>query len=231
MKIRAVMLDATGVLIDPAEPVGQTYAECASRHRIRLPAWRLEDAFRRVLRSATPRVMPGQTGDAAVAFERSWWRERVRQTFQAADSTVRFDDFDALFGEIYDHFSRGEAWRLRAGASEAIASVRARGYRTGVISNFDHRLPGILEDLEIAQLFDVIMIPSRCGAAKPDSEIFLAALALIGVEAGESIYVGHDRVLDGKGASRAGLLPLLLGGAETLDSLPTRIRQIANLGR
>lgn len=231
MKLRAVLLDATGVLIDPAEPVGQTYSEFASRHGIRLPAWRLEDAFRRALRGAPARVLPGATGQPAIDFERGWWRERVRQTFQAADSTVHFEDFDVFFSEIYDHFSRGEAWRLRAGAVEALTSLRGRPVRTGLVSNFDHRLPGVLEELGITTLLDVVMLPSICGAAKPDPAIFLAALALIGAEAGETVYVGHDPVLDAMAASRAGLLPLLLDAAEKLDTLPTRIEQIANLGR
>jgi putative hydrolase of the HAD superfamily len=230
VKIRAVMLDATGVLIDPAVPVGQTYAEMAGRYGVELPAWRLEDGFRRALRAAPARVLPGRTGDAAVAFERGWWRELVRKTFQAVDSTARFADFDDFFDDLYDHYGRADAWLLRRGALRALTGLRAAGLGIGVVSNFDHRLPEILEGLEIASFFDVVMIPSRCGAAKPDPDIFLAALALLGVEAGETVYVGHDPIVDAPGASRAGLLPLMLNEAEALDALPTRIAQVAKLG-
>jgi len=224
------MLDATGVLIDPAEPVGQTYAGIARRHGVELPAWRLEDGFRRALRGAPARVLPGRTGAAASAFERDWWRERVRQTFQSVDSTIRFADFEGFFDDVYDHYGHAGAWQLRRGVRPALMSLRAAGLATGVVSNFDHRLPEILEDLGIASLFDVVMIPSRCGSAKPDADIFLAALALLGVAAGETVYVGHDPVVDAPGASRAGLLPLLLNEAEALDALPTRIAQVAKLG-
>lgn len=228
--IRAVLFDATGVLIELAEPVGETYAAIAARHGVALPAWRLEDGFRRVLRAAPPRVLPGRTGDAAIAFERGWWHELVRQTFQSVDSTVRFADFDRFFEDVFAHYGDATAWRLRRGAKRALTRLRASALGTGVVSNFDHRLPGILEDLGIASLLDVAMIPSRCGAAKPDPEIFLAALALLGVDAPETIYVGHDPVLDTPGASRAGLLPLLLPEAEALDTLPARIAQVAKLG-
>lgn len=230
MKLRAVLFDATGVLIELARPAGETYAAVAGRHGGALPAWRLEDAFRRVLRHAPPRVSPGSDHAAASAAERAWWREVVRQTFQAADSTLPFDDFDAMFADLYATFAFAEPWRLRPGAASALAALRRAGLATGVVSNFDHRLDGILEDLGIASLLDVTMIPSRCGAAKPDPAIFRAALALIGVVPGDAAYVGHAPETDAAGACAAGLVPVLLREEEALTALPARLERIATLG-
>ena len=231
MKISAVLFDATGVLIEPAQTIGQTYAEAARDHGVdHLPAWRLEDAFRRVLRHAPPRVFPDLAPNAVENAERAWWRELVRQTFQATDSTVVFDDFTAFFEDLYDRFARPDAWRLRAGALEALRALADRGLALGVVSNFDHRLPDILEGLGIARFLGAVSIPSRCGAAKPDPGAFLTALSLLGARAREAVFVGHDPAEDVAGASGAGLVPLVLAEGETLATLPARIEQLANLG-
>jgi len=230
VRLEAVLFDATGVLIEPAESVGETYARAARAHGAGLPPWRLEDAFRRVVRRAPPRAFSGRPPTEVTAAERDWWRERVRETFQAADSTVRFDDFDAFFGDLFERFASGDAWRARAGALEALRTLRADGLATGVVSNFDHRLPVILQDLGIATLLDVTVIPAACGASKPDPAAFRAALTALGVDSANAVYVGHDPEIDLAGASAAGLLPLALPEAEGLRALPARIARIANLG-
>jgi putative hydrolase of the HAD superfamily len=230
VSLRAVLLDATGVLIEVARPVGETYAALADRHGVTIPAWRLDDAFRRVLRHAPARPLPGQRGAEAAAGERAWWRERVRQTFQAADSTARFADFDRFFGALYAHFGEGRAWRVCPGAVGALDAMRGRGWATGVVSNFDHRLPSILQDLGIAPLLDVVTLPSTCGHAKPDPAIFEAALGVLGVAPDEAVFVGHDPDVDLAGARAAGLRAVGIAPGTDLADLPARIEQVANLG-
>ena len=56
-----------------------------------------------------------------------------------------------------------------------------RGAATGVVSNFDGRLPGILAGLGLAELLGVVMLPGEARAAKPDPRIFALALARLGV--------------------------------------------------
>jgi putative hydrolase of the HAD superfamily len=229
---RAILFDATGTLIELAEDVGTTYARLAAAHGVTLPAWRLGDAFRRVLQNAPARVFPGRAPDAVAAAERAWWREVVRQTVQAADSTVRphhFGDFDAFFGALYDAYAQGSAWRAVPGARAALQALRALGYRTGVVSNFDHRLPDILQAIEINTLLDVVICPQHCGAAKPDPIIFRAATTALALAPEACIYVGHDPDDDIAGARTAGLVPLALEAGCSLDDLPARIEAIANL--
>jgi putative hydrolase of the HAD superfamily len=203
--IRAVLFDLTATLIEPAERVGSIYGQIALQHGVSLPAWRLDDAFRRVLRHCPARVFPGATPAKTAGLERAWWREVVWQTFQATDSSVRFAEFDAFFAEVYSYYARGDAWRLMPRARETLHAIRETGRATGVVSNFDHRILDLLEELEITALFDVIIYPQRCGFAKPDRAIFEAALDALKVEASWALYVGHDRETDLKAAEAAGL--------------------------
>ena len=217
---RAVLFDATGTLIELREPVGETYACTAKRHGAAISAWRLGDAFSRVWRRAPPMVYPGQGREAAAAREREAWREIVRQTFLAADSAVRPDDFDACFEELFAHFARGAAWRVRRGAREALCALRDAGFAVAVVSNFDRRLPGILADLALAPLLDLVWLPSDAGVAKPDPAIFASAVRALGVSPAQAVFVGDDALRDLAGARAAGLRAVDVASLATLAALP-----------
>jgi putative hydrolase of the HAD superfamily len=220
MPLRAVLFDATGTLIEPARPVGEVYAEHAREHGVRLPPARLDDAFRRILAQAPPLSFPDAPADRIPELERSWWRSLVRSTFLAADGTARFRDFDGFFAALYAHYAGAAAWRGRPGAGEALRRLRAAGVATGVVSNFDGRLPGILAGLGLAELLDVVMLPGAARAAKPDPRIFALALARLRVPPESAVFVGDDRARDLAGARAAGISPFDVSGLATLDDLP-----------
>jgi putative hydrolase of the HAD superfamily len=228
-RLRAVLFDAAGTLIDPSEPVGETYARVARRFGVELPAWRLSDAFGRVVRRAGPRLARHAATDDIEEVERRWWRGIVRSTFLAADSTVRFGDFEGFFDALFACFAEPEAWVLRSGVSEALPALRAEGRLLGVVSNFDHRLPNILEGHAIAGFFDTVTIPASCRLEKPDPGIFEVALRHLGVAAERAVYVGHHPQLDLAAASRVGLNVLDVAELGDLGELPARVRALANL--
>jgi putative hydrolase of the HAD superfamily len=230
MAIRAVLFDATGTLIELRDEVGATYSRVAASYGVSLPARRLTDAFTRVLRHAPPRVFADETPDAAADLERAWWRERVRQTFRAADSTVRFADFDGFFDTLYEAFASAETWQLRRGAAQVLAALHDDGLALGVVSNFDHRLPRILDQLGIGAQLRVVALPHLHGAAKPDAALYRAALTRLDVTADECVYVGDDPENDGVGAKNAGLHFLDARAPAALEVLPARIAEIATLG-
>jgi len=222
-RLRAVLFDAAGTLIETAEPVGETYARFAARFGVTLPAWRLEDAFRRVLAGAPPRVFPDASRSEAERLERRWWRDRVRSVFLATDGTARFDDFDAFFDALFEHFAGSGSWRARPGAAAALDALRARGLRTGVVSNFDARLEPILAGLSLRSRLDAVVLPIDAGAAKPDPAIFVLAAATLGVPAEACLYVGDDPERDLAAARAAGLRAIAVDDLATLTDLPLRI--------
>jgi putative hydrolase of the HAD superfamily len=217
--IRAVLFDAHGTLIELAEPLGETYARIAAAHGVRVSAWRIGDAFRRALAAAEPAVFPGAAPEATLALEREWWRRLVRAAFRAADDAQRFADFDACFAELFAHYARPEAWRARTGAAALLDRLRGRGLATGVVSNFDRRLPGILDGLGLLARLDAVVLPADTGALKPDPKAFAAALRRLGVAPGEALFVGDDAERDLDGARRAGLHAVDVASLATLDAL------------
>jgi REG-2-like HAD superfamily hydrolase len=195
MTIRAVCFDATGTLIEIAESVGTVYSRAAQAVGVKLPAWRLDDAFARVLRHAPPLASVGAAGASRAereGAEFSWWCERVRQTFQATDSTVEFADPKAFARSLFDSYRRAEAWRERPGARALLAALRAEGIGLGLASNFDHRLPEILKNIGLIEFFSAIEIPSLHGRAKPSASVFEALARALGARLDELAFVGDD---------------------------------------
>ena len=188
-----------------------------------LPAGRLQEAFARIFAGAAPMAFPDDPEERRPARERAWWRDQVRATFRAADSSASFRDFDAFFDALFAYFARASSWVARGGAFPALDALRGRGLRLGVVSNFDHRLPGILEGLGLARAFDAVVLPVAAGTAKPDPRIFALALERLGVPAGVAVYVGDDPERDLRAARSAGLHALDVGSLDSLERLPGRL--------
>lgn len=220
-RVRAVLLDAAGTLLRPREPVGATYARIAAAHGVELPPWRLDDAFRRVLRAAPPMAFPDAPPERLESLERGWWRERVRATFRAADQTARFGDFEACFAALFAHYAKPEAWAALPGAREGLDALRRAGRRVAVLSNFDRRLPALLDGLALR--VEAVLLPAELGAAKPDPRCFERACARLGVAPAEAVHVGDDPEQDLAAARRAGLRAIDAASLATLADLPERI--------
>jgi putative hydrolase of the HAD superfamily len=229
LKLAAVFFDVTGTLIELAEAVGPTYARIAARHGIEVEPGRIGLAFERALEQAKPRLFPGLPRAQIPVAERGWWRERVVETFTDEDGALPFANFDAFFSELFDFYGRGGAWRLRGHALPALLAVRRLGLSSGVISNFDFRLPGVLQDLEIQGFMDAVLFPARSSLAKPSAKIFQAAQAELNLSASQCAYVGHHPTLDLASAQAAGWHALDINSGPASQSLSARIEGLARL--
>jgi putative hydrolase of the HAD superfamily len=220
---RAILFDAAGTLIELVHPVGERYAAVAEAHGVSLPAWRLQDAFSRVLRGMPPMCFPDASPSGIADLERAWWRDLVRRTFLAADSTVRFDDFDAFFEQLWREFAAPSSWRPRPGVPGVLDALRAAGASLGIVSNFDHRLPPILEAHGLLGRMGCIVLPGTHRIAKPDPRVFEPALEQLGVVADDAVYVGDQPAVDGAAATAAGLGFVDASQIGSLDELTDRI--------
>jgi putative hydrolase of the HAD superfamily len=221
--IRAVLFDATGTLIELRQRVGDSYARIAAQHGVPLPAWRLDDAFRRILAHSEPRLFPDAPRAEVPQLEREWWRDVVRATFRAADQTRAFVDFATFFDELYAWYATGDAWRLRPGVRDCLETLQRHGLAAGVLSNFDHRLHAILDALEITGFFETVTLAGEHGFAKPDARLFEAALRGLGRVAQETLYVGDDPDRDLAGARRAGVTALDVRTLASLAEVPMHL--------
>jgi putative hydrolase of the HAD superfamily len=96
-------------------------------------------------------------------------------------------------------------------ALAALQRARAGGLATGVISNSNGSIRGIMASLGLAPHLDVVLDSAEVGVEKPDPRIFALALAAAGgLAPGEAAYVGDLYSVDVLGARAAGLEAMLI---------------------
>ena len=95
------------------------------------------------------------------------------------------------------------------------------------MSNWDERLREVLETLDLARYFQVIVLSIEVGATKPAPLIFQRALDELKVPAGEVLHIGDSWSEDVEGARACGMATLLLdrrkmsaSSISSLDQLP-----------
>jgi len=91
-----------------------------------------------------------------------------------------------------------------------IDTLKDRGFKIGVISDWDTALPDLLEGWRIRERLDGLAVSEIVGCTKPDPRLFRHALAEAGVDASVSIHVGDFYELDVVGARAAGMQALLI---------------------
>ena len=204
---RAVLLDASGTLIDVARPLGDTYSGLAREFGGDLDPDTLTTGFRIAFADTPPMAFPGRIGVDLDRAERAWWRAVVERVTRAAGGVP---EFDAYFDRLYAHYAGASAWRVYPEVADVLAALRDRGLALAVVSNFDSRLSPLLGALGLAAFFDAVVCSGQAGAAKPDRAIFTRALATLGVEASEALHVGDNPEADYDGARAAGIEALLV---------------------
>jgi putative hydrolase of the HAD superfamily len=226
-----VFFDVAGTLITVREGVGAQYARVARHFGVDADPRLLDAAFPAAFRAAPPLAFPGASDAAIPGLERRVWQGIVRGVFEVAGLLPAFPAgaFGAYFDVVYRHFEDPAAWDVFPDVRPAIAALRARGCRLGIISNFDGRIFRILDGLGLAPSFESVTLSSRVGVAKPHPGIFARALERHGVPARAALHVGDSPVEDAEGARDAGLGAVLLDRTARYADRAD-LRRVASLG-
>jgi len=205
--LKAVLFDAVDTLIRPWPSVGCVYSRAGVAHGQCCGARALEAAFRPAYRELFPERFFGRSGlQTSEPRERRWWARVVARTFERAGCGR---PSRAVIAAGIAAFGRGAAWRSCAGASATLRSLRARGLKIALVSNYDARLHRVVAELGLAPFIDAVVVSAQAGWAKPSPRIYAAALAALGVAPGEALMIGDRPEEDVAGATAAGLKALL----------------------
>lgn len=192
----ALWVDAAGTLLHPARPVAEVYAEHAQALGHRVDSAEVASRLGPAMRTHRPL----RRGD------RTW-----RRYWQAVVSTSVGVDDPICFERLYGHYALAEAWCVAADARACLELLRTRDVRLALISNWDDRLRGTLEKLDLASAFDALLISGEQGVEKPEREIFLRAAGRLGIGAERSLMVGDDPEFDAVGARSVGAFVIQFG--------------------
>ena len=112
-----------------------------------------------------------------------------------------------------------EATEFEHETRETLEQLRKRGYRLGIVTNGYFATQQRKIDLHaIGELVDSIVVSAEAGAHKPHPKVFERALASLGVEASESLFVGDMPENDIRGAMDVGMQSALVEVNGTHDA-------------
>src|SRR6185436_14027056 len=151
--IGGVTFDVGGTLIQPWPSVGHVYSRVAERHGYQnLPAAELNRRF-----------SSAWAAKGTFSHSRREWQKLVNETFRGLIPAS-----EELFEDLYKRFGTRAAWRVFDDVPSVLDQLRARGFKLGIVSNWDERLRPLLNDVELSRYFDAFAISIEVGAAKPD---------------------------------------------------------------
>lgn len=111
-----------------------------------------------------------------------------------------FSDYCAF---IYKHFELISV--PFPGTVPMLEKLRSLGYKTGLITNGNHKLQyAKIRNLELSGHFDEVIATGDYGIHKPDREIFDIMREKLGFTPEEMVYVGDNPINDIEGARNAG---------------------------
>ena len=205
--IGVIFFDFFATLIFWTQPLHITIRKVADRYQLRLD-WSVYDEAQAILTEA---------------YETSKPTNNIRDTiFRQLDACCTFlkklgvrEHVEQIAWEVlqYEHalFSRNNA-TLYEDVLPTLNQLQQMDLKMGIISNWDTPLHAMVEELELAPYFEVVVASHdrRVRSAKPDAAIFEYALNAVGVSSEDAVHIGDSFEADIVGAHAAGIRAILL---------------------
>ncbi len=169
---------------------------------------------------------PEPVAAALLAAEDDWWDRRTRSgdgsgtTEELVRSVAAETHLDVAGALAAYHGAWAPTITHDPAAVDVLTALRARGLRTGLLSNthWPRQLhERWLADDGLLDLLDVRLYTSELPVMKPHPAAFDALLRAVDVPAEEAVFVGDRPRDDVWGAQRAGLRTVLLTGRPVPD--------------
>jgi phosphoglycolate phosphatase len=130
--------------------------------------------------------------------------ERVFLDRLIAATALDVAEYDTLMGQFITHYKASTGLTtVFPGALDAVKVLKAEGYRLGICTSKPGvPLAAVLDALDLAKWFDVIIAGDTLPVRKPDPAPLLLAFERMGATQG--VYVG-DSDVDAETAQRAGV--------------------------
>ncbi len=231
MRYPFVLFDAGETLFGPRESFGAVYSEVLAPLGLGRPAEVFEAAIRESWRELDRLVPRG--ADRYSFFhggEDGYWLRFARGAIErATGAPVEDAVVEPVLERLRAAFREPGSWRVYPDVRPALSRIRLEGVRLAVVSNWDSRLPHLLDVLDLDGFFDAVVYSHLVGVEKPDPRIFRSALDAIGADPRRALHVGDVPELDLEGARSAGIDALLVDRRKRLDPALGALPDLASL--
>jgi putative hydrolase of the HAD superfamily len=206
--LRGVVLDLDDTLTDLSRFEAEVWDDVARVLASHVPEDGREEfreRYRRALEPNYQRVLDGELDMRA--FRRARLAEALAPWSELDDEL--FEAYSVVKQRIVDEVPP------KAGAHEALRSLRSVGLRLGVLTNGPSDLQrGKLERLGFSELVDAVAVSEEIGFAKPAPEAYEAVASRLGLRASSLVMVGDDWARDVAGPLAYGFAAAFYVGAE-----------------
>lgn len=219
-----IFLDAGFTLLHPHPSVGHFYSTLAAEVGVDADADALDRAFYtawkacKVDHPAHPEVPYGITLEQSQCF----WKRVVVQTFEIAG--FKAPDQEDYYSRVFDLFATSQCWELYPDIRDGLDFARNHGVPLAIMSNWDRRLPSVVEGFGLSAAFRFVVTSSDAGYEKPSPGIFRFAGEMAQAHGFQRFALIGDEVrADVEGGREAGWKVCLLNrkGGPDVDGIPT----------
>lgn len=207
--VEIVFLDAGETILYPHPSFSELFARVVSEAGVDASAGDVEDVRRRLAPHLVDMAEDSGVKEGlslSAESSRTFWTFLYRRFLEELGHPAD----EALVDRLFDVFSSTSTYRLYDDVLPALRELSGRGYRLGLISNFERWLEEMLVELEVGHVFDVAVISGIEGVEKPDASIYELALRKAGVGAAGAVHVGDSPGLDIEPARSVGITTVLL---------------------
>ncbi len=224
---QAVLFDVGGTLIECRPGAAEVYAGVLSRWGAPVSAAEVAPAFAEVWSELTqthPRGLDRYHEFKGSEWE--WWGEFLRRVLARLGHAA---PWEPVLAELMEAFAEPSLWHVFPEVPEVLERLAGRGFRLAAVSNWDSRLPALLDRLGLAGAFGAVLVSALERVEKPGPEIFRRAAERLGVDAKRCVHVGDSPLDDYRGAESAGMRAVLVDRAGTFTDGYVRVRDLRGL--
>lgn len=200
--VRAVSFDIHGTLIHSPR-LGEVYAQVLGRHGIEVTPDRALEVVRDVWQEfSCRRRAERDLFSSHPGGSKGLWFEFIDRVCEHLGSEP---PSPFAKSELFRKFAGSEPWDIYPEVIEVLEALQQKDLKMVVISNWDDRLPELLEELELAGYFETIVFSAGVGVEKPFPAIFQRALAALELPAEQVVHIGDRVKEDVEGARGVGM--------------------------
>ncbi len=113
-------------------------------------------------------------------------------------------------------------WECFEHTINTLKTLKEKGYKLGLISNWNNTCRNVLDENGISEYLDYIFISEEIGVEKPNPDIFYKAFEIANVKPENALYIGDNYYDDVVGCKKVGMDCLLINpydkfGIEEID--------------
>jgi putative hydrolase of the HAD superfamily len=224
---QVVLFDVGGTLIESRPAPPEVYARVLSRWGVPVDASQVGPVFQDVWSELTqlhPRGLDRYHHLKGGEWE--WWGEFLRRVLARLAHPA---PWEPVLRELFDAFADPALWHVFGEVADVLGGLRGEGLRLAVVSNWDSRLPALLERLGLAGYFDAVLVSALEGVEKPGIEIFRRAATRLGAGVDRCLHVGDSPLDDYRGAESAGMRAVLVDRAGIFADGYVRVKDLRGL--